>query len=351
MKVDTKKAIAYQIRMSEELKKYRTYEEEQKHIVRHLMQRIGKNVKNKGYSADLLEALRMEMMHRRRMKAQTLGLIERILAQTRDDTLSLQEQIKSLCSSSKSIKESMGKSKKRQAINPPEDDGSRSALDMYDRIIDINLLADLADNGWKVEYAERSKAQRQEERTDWAGAVVAVVGLYDKGKTFVLNHLTGANLPSGKKVRTKGLSFKHMDVDGTQFVLLDSAGSNSPVRVENELSVYQKEATEHFILDIIFEVSDYFICVCNDFTSLDQRYLGKLARSLQRSKKHFQEIIVIHNFKDVTSVEVLEHLWKTQVTQLYSGGGGATIRTSVAALDSRTEQLDDRTVVWFKTRT
>jgi len=38
--------------------------------------------------------------------------------------------------------------------------------------------------------------------------VIAVVGLYDKGKTFVLNQITQSNLPSGKKVSTKGLSFK-----------------------------------------------------------------------------------------------------------------------------------------------
>jgi hypothetical protein len=42
---------------------------------------------------------------------------------------------------------------------------------------------------------------------------VAVVGLYDKGKTFVLNNLTSSNLPSGKKVTTKGVSFKHVNVD------------------------------------------------------------------------------------------------------------------------------------------
>ena len=34
----------------------------------------------------------------------------------------------------------------------------------------------------------------------WDGAVVAVLGLFDKGKTFVLNHLTDSRLPSGKKV-------------------------------------------------------------------------------------------------------------------------------------------------------
>ena len=31
-----------------------------------------------------------------------------------------------------------------------------------------------------------------------AAAVVAVLGLYDKGKTFVLNSLTQSKLPSGK---------------------------------------------------------------------------------------------------------------------------------------------------------
>ena len=30
---------------------------------------------------------------------------------------------------------------------------------------------------------------------------------------------------------TKGLSFKHVDVDGTKFVVLDSEGSYAPVKV------------------------------------------------------------------------------------------------------------------------
>ena len=40
----------------------------------------------------------------------------------------------------------------------------------------------------------------------WRGAVVAVLGLYDKGKTFVLNNLTESKLPSGKKARALVLS-------------------------------------------------------------------------------------------------------------------------------------------------
>jgi len=91
----------------------------------------------------------------------------------------------------------------------------------------------------------------------WEGTVVAVVGLFDKGKTFTLNAITNSNLPSGKKVSTLGLSFKHVDFEeGTKLILLDTAGSYSPVKVENEFSVVEKEATEHFQLDLVFDLSD-----------------------------------------------------------------------------------------------
>ena len=37
------------------------------------------------------------------------------------------------------------------------------------------------------------------------------------------------------QVSTKGLSFKHVDVDGTKFIVLDSEGSYAPVKVEISL--------------------------------------------------------------------------------------------------------------------
>jgi len=124
----------------------------------------------------------------------------------------------------------------------------------------------------------------------------------------MLNAITNSNLPSGKKISTKGLSFKHIDMEeGTKLILLDTAGSYSPVKVSNELSVVEKEATELFLLDLVFDLSDYFIFVVNDFTSLDQRYLDKLSRSLQYSaNKTFREIIVVHNMKEVENTEILD---------------------------------------------
>jgi hypothetical protein len=56
---------------------------------------------------------------------------------------------------------------------------------------------------------------------------------------------------------------------GTSLILIDTVGSYAPVKISNKLSIIEKEVTETFIQDLVFEVSDYFICVVNDFTSLD----------------------------------------------------------------------------------
>lgn len=79
-----------------------------------------------------------------------------------------------------------------------------------------------------------------------------------------------SNLPFGKKVITKGISFKNVNVDnGTKLIFVDTAGTYSPVKIENELSIVNIKATEKFISDLVFDLADYFLCFVNDFTSLD----------------------------------------------------------------------------------
>ncbi|CAD8086757.1 unnamed protein product [Paramecium sonneborni] len=231
---------------------------------------------------------------------------------------------------------------------------------VYDWILDIDLINNVL-QGWPVYISKQFQGNKElvgltnsshESKTSikWEGATVAVVGLYDKGKTFVLNNLTQSNLPSGKKVTTKGISFKHVDVDsGTQLILVDTAGSYSPVKIQSALSIVEREATEHFIIDLVFELSDYFICVVNDFTSLDQRYLDRLTRQLQNSSKTFREIIVVHNLKEIETPEILQHVWTTQVTQIYSTGGSIQ-KTKVAAINPRINELQEKHVLWFKTQ-
>ena len=59
---------------------------------------------------------------------------------------------------------------------------------------------------------------------------IGVVGLFNKGKTFVVNRLTGTSLPSDCKVNTRGLSMIIPRTGfGKEYVWLDTAGTNSPV--------------------------------------------------------------------------------------------------------------------------
>ncbi|CAD8098459.1 unnamed protein product [Paramecium sonneborni] len=246
-------------------------------------------------------------------------------------------------------------------FNDPVKYNTQEGIDetqVYDWILDIDLINNVQ-QGWTVYISKQFQANKElvgltnndnRAQIKWEGATVAVVGLYDKGKTFVLNNLTQSNLPSGKKVTTKGISFKHVDVDsGTQLILVDTAGSYSPVKIQSAMSIVEKEATEHFIIDLVFELSDYFICVVNDFTSLDQRYLDRLSRYIQNSSKTFREIIVVHNLKEVETAEILQHVWTTQVTQIYSTGGSIQ-RTKVAATNPRKNELQEKHVLWFKTQ-
>eukprot|EP01006_Ploeotia_vitrea_P043062 TRINITY_DN66689_c2_g1_i1.p1 TRINITY_DN66689_c2_g1~~TRINITY_DN66689_c2_g1_i1.p1 ORF type:complete len:585 (-),score=325.36 TRINITY_DN66689_c2_g1_i1:63-1817(-) len=309
---------------------------------------------------EFIHALDMELDLRRREKIKTMETFRRIEEERGENTRALVKEMKSLREHNRDLMDTLSKRDQRQEGNFT----FSSVLDVYDWVVDIVLLGDLAKEGWKVAFSQKfyehmkNTGKMQEAlmgvdgeaqgSMNWNGAVIAVVGLYDKGKTFVLNQITKANLPSGKKVSTKGLSFKHVSVDESDFVLLDSAGSYSPVKVVDELSVAQKEATELFLLDLIFDLSDYFICVVNDFTSLDQRYLDKLTRSLQNSPKVFREVIVVHNLKEVTSNQVLAHVWETQVTQIYSGG--QRMSTQVAAVNPSTGKLEEKHVEWFKTK-
>lgn len=57
-------------------------------------------------------------------------------------------------------------------------------------------------------------------------------------------------------------------------------------------------------------------------------------------------MIVIHNFKEVESDEILDHIWDTQVKDIYPEGSSQ--KTLVAATNPMTGKLVEKQVTWFK---
>eukprot|EP00466_Bigelowiella_natans_P016924 jgi/Bigna1/142464/aug1.70_g17172 len=205
-------------------------------------------------SSDLAEALEMEMNMRGFEKLKIVEELRKNEHEKNNNMRKLIESTRQLRQDCRKLQRSLDVRDARQECNGQ----LISNTDLYDWIVDIDLLSQLSDQGWRVSFSKNFMDAKNQGRDGREGAVVAVMGLYDKGKTFVLNQITSANLPSGKK---------------------DSAGSYSPVKVTDEFSVAQKEATELF---------------------------------LTQSSKSFKEIIVVHNLKEITHERVLDHIWKTQ---------------------------------------
>lgn len=136
-------------------------------------------------------------------------------------------------------------------------------------------------------------------------------GLYNKGKTFLLNRLSGANLISDTSYHTRGLSFKVQSRsvasmlrvvnflvpraqviknETVSHILLDTAGLYAPVAIEEDQVKLSRDeltnlkASELFKQQLTFSLADIFVVVVEDFTSLDQDYLRSLQALLEKKK-------------------------------------------------------------------
>mmetsp|Transcript_25377 Transcript_25377/g.35579 ORF Transcript_25377/g.35579 Transcript_25377/m.35579 type:complete len:568 (+) Transcript_25377:76-1779(+) len=83
-----------------------------------------------------------------------------------------------------------------------------------------------------------------------------------------------------------------------------------------------KKATEFFLTDVIFELSDFIIMVTTDLTSMDQETLFRLKTLIDfhiesGGKENSKKVIVIHNFKEAMSEKEMRNLWEEQVLHAF----------------------------------
>jgi len=128
------------------------------------------------------------------------------------------------------IKKELEKKMKEEALmnyTPIYDD--KKTIDFYDIILKINSIRDVL-SGWKIEFSKNGKENYEKMKTkDFLK--IGVVGLGNKGKTFLLQKLVNIELPSGTSIKTEGLSIKCHDInsENKNIILIDSAGSDSPL--------------------------------------------------------------------------------------------------------------------------
>jgi HSP20 family molecular chaperone IbpA len=264
------------------------------------------------------------------------------------------------------------------------------------------------------EAAEEGTEAAAEEDAGWAlldepGLVrVAVLGSYNSGKTFLLNRLSGLELPSSRRVATRGLGLRRAVLGGEMggemggelnaelsgdlggkagsktsgkaagkaagqlaagaaaggglpAMLLDTEGFFAPVHIDRHNAMQERQETEELIELLALRLADYVLYVVEDFTSVVQRQAHRLARRVTQRTRGFTELIVVHNLRTVTTETALRQIWRTQVTSSVtdgeamigvvpnfrmSGRGGGS--RAVAGARAEAPEPTTRPVDWFK---
>eukprot|EP01117_Protostelium_nocturnum_P000882 TRINITY_DN11218_c0_g1_i1.p1 TRINITY_DN11218_c0_g1~~TRINITY_DN11218_c0_g1_i1.p1 ORF type:complete len:597 (+),score=124.90 TRINITY_DN11218_c0_g1_i1:84-1793(+) len=261
---------------------------------------------------------------------------------------------------------------------------------VYNMVVDINSLDNVNQSGWKIEVSDKLKPQVAawfEERlkhshkkdgeyfelsdqdtvdlckiilptpqntNGFSYAFVSALGFFDRGKSWIFSHLTKQGLPSGHSVTTKGISICIPEEESC-FVLIDTAGSNSPIGDEllqvvrsklnlvndvdlradtleerkkleaqwqekedmnrkliQERAIVDKKSVENYIMSLATGTSDVVLFVVNELTWLEQQAIEALTHQ-------YESVVVIHNFKTTSDIKTFRELREKYVTSIYPG--------------------------------
>ena len=175
----------------------------------------------------------------------------------------------------------------------------------YDIIIDINSIRFLQNKGWKIIYTNTEKENDLKDLLNSSKkSIVSILGHSNRGKTYILQRISGVKLEAGYQIQTKGLSIKIPEKKN--ILLLDTAGTNAPLLVEEgeedrrHEKNFQKDLdeinlcqiiTNYIIQTFIIKAADTIICIVGMLTAAEQQFLNKVKKNCRNKKK----LIVIHN--------------------------------------------------------
>ena len=196
----------------------------------------------------------------------------------------------------------------------------------YDIIICIESLLGI-ESGWKVKSCERGK-QLYEKMKNEPIVKVGVIGLRNKGKSFLLNKFLKKSLPKGTSIKTEGLSIKYPSESDLKnqrnYILLDSAGSEVPLLdyekklkklnreeafAQLEIIAKDKTLTELFLQKFIISSCDMLCLVVGVLTYPEQKLLNRIEKTLKtlmNTNKIYKKLFVIHNLESFVEKEQVE---------------------------------------------
>ncbi|XP_063687390.1 uncharacterized protein LOC134820738 [Bolinopsis microptera] len=225
---------------------------------------------------------------------------------------------------------------------PSYNDNSPDFTRGYQFVIDITSIMDIGTAGWNV-YVDKTllddvhkMEQDIAEMKCSEGHVVAVLGLFKRGKTHFLARLCGANFKTDVFQHTRGISIKLPETGGKlNLYVVDSAGKQTPVSIgpgeSMESKLRHRRATEAFIEDCIVHMANTILVVVNQLQYMDQVYILALLKKLKHST-----VIVVHNFKDAEELDDLQSMIDSDI----KGAFDASERSQIVQLRGSAKNLD-----------
>ena len=198
---------------------------------------------------------------------------------------------------------------------------NKDATKYYDVIICIDSIIGI-ESGWKVRSNQIGK-QLYEKMKDTPIVKIGVVGLRNKGKSWLLQKFLKKTLPKGTSIKTEGLSIKYPNEEdmnkNRHYILLDSAGSEVPLldydknikNLKKEEALIQleriakdKTLTELFLQRFIISSSDMLLLVVGVLTYPEQKLLNRIQKTLKnlKNQKINKKLFVIHNLESFVEI-------------------------------------------------
>ena len=228
----------------------------------------------------------------------------------------------------------------------------------YDVIVHIDSIKDI-NKGWRVEMSPNAEKNYKDYKKEPV-LRIGVIGNANKGKSFILSKISKMKIPSGMSIKTEGLSIKYPDInDGfknRKIALLDSAGLETPVLINNENDYKNKELfkeksrekliTELFLQNYIVNNSDILIVVIDSLSFSEQKLLLKVKKEMERAKRKIP-LYIIHNLKTFVSEDQVEEyirdtLLKSATFTLEKSHNINTQNNKISDIHSYNEITQDR---------
>ena len=312
-------AISAEVKKNkDESDKLRESNEELKNKIKQLEDEIKTKEKNELNLKENIKELEnknenfMKAFEEYKNKEKEIAKLEEIIKNNKSKEIDLENKFKSIQVEKKKLT-----SKLSELENIEEKEKlQKDPLEFYDIIVNINSMQNIKREGWEIKMNESGK-KISEDKKEKKRLVIGVIGNRNKGKSFLLQALSGEKLQTGTTINTIGLSIKYSE---DKFVLLDCAGSESPILGENtnlQNVSRDKLFTEAFLQSYIIKNSNAILLVVGNLTFSEQKLINKISEDLKslNLRGKTKNLIIIHNLQTYETVAQVENYINTILKQ------------------------------------